>query len=132
MHRRPRRGRKVVAAPSLARSSSPYSPAIQAGGRLFVAGMVGRGADGYALGDAKAQTRQTLLNIEATLKAAGMDFDDIVSAMVYVSDIRYYQAMNEVYREMMPNPPPARATVGAQLMSPDALVEIMVTAVEQE
>ena len=57
-----------------------------------------------------------------------MSFDDVVNVMVYVSDIRYFQAMNEVYASMMPKPPPARATVGTQLMSPDALVEIMVQA----
>jgi 2-iminobutanoate/2-iminopropanoate deaminase len=123
--------RRVVSATD-ARSSSPFSPALQVGERLFVSGMVGRGPNGYAPGDASAQTRQTLENIRATLAAADMDFDDIVNVMVYVSDIRYFQAMNEVYREMMPTPPPARATVGAPLMSPDALVEIMVLAVKNE
>jgi 2-iminobutanoate/2-iminopropanoate deaminase len=48
--------------------------------------------------------------------------------LVYVSDIRFYNDMNEVYREMMPSPPPARATVGAQLVSPEALVEIVMLA----
>ena len=76
----------------------------------------------------KAQTRQALENIRATLEAAGLGFDDVVDALVFVSDIRHYQAMNEVYQEMMPSPPPARATVGVPLMSPDALVEIQVLA----
>ena len=120
--------RKVVVAEGARRSSSPFSPAIQVGDRLYLAGFVGRGADGYAKGDVKAQMRQALSNIRATLKAAGMTFDNVVDVMVYVSDIRSYQAMNEVYAEMMPDPPPARATVGAQLMSADALVEIMMTA----
>jgi 2-iminobutanoate/2-iminopropanoate deaminase len=120
--------RKVVVAEGATRSSSPFSPAIQVGNRLFLAGFVGRGPDGYAAGDVKAQTRQTLANLEATLAAAGMDLTNVVDATVYLSDIRYYQAMNEVYREIMPTPPPARATIGAQLMSPDALVEIMMLA----
>lgn len=111
-------------------STSPISPAILASGRLFTSGMVGRGASGYAKGDIKAQTRQTLSNLKAALAQAEMDFDDVVNVMVYVSDIRHFQAMNEVYRELMPSPPPARATVGVQLMTPDALVEIMMTAVK--
>ena len=85
--------------------------------------MVGRGPDGFAPGDVAAQTRQTLLSLEATLKAAGMSFDDVVNATVYLSDIRSYQAMNEVYGSTLPKPPPARATVGSPLMSPAALVE---------
>jgi 2-iminobutanoate/2-iminopropanoate deaminase len=120
--------RKVVVAEGASRSSSPFSPAIQVGDRLYLAGFVGRGPDGFAAGDVKAQTKQTLANLEATLKAAGMDFTNVVDAMVYLSDIRHYQAMNEVYREILPTPPPARATVGSQLMSPDALVEIMMVA----
>ena len=72
----------------------------------------------------------TLANIEATLAAAGMDFSNVVDAMVYISDIRYYQDMNEVYAEIVPSPKPSRATVGAELMSPDALVEIMMVAVK--
>lgn len=120
--------RRVVSASGQTRSSSPLSPAIEAGGRLFLSGMVGRGPDGYAPGDVTAQTRQTLENIRATLEAAGLGFDDVVNVLVFVSDMRYYQAMNEVYRELMPSPPPARATVGVPLMSPDALVEIQMLA----
>lgn len=120
--------RKVVAPAGAAPGSSPLSPAIQAGGRLYLSGMTGRGPSGYAPGDLKAQARQTLENLRATLKAAGMDFDDVIDVQVYLSDIRFYQAMNEVYREMMPAPLPARATVGSPLMTPDALIEIIMLA----
>ena len=110
------------------RSTSPISPGIEAGGRVFLSGMVGRGDDGYAPGDVEAQTRQTFENIRRTLAAADLDFDDVVNVMVYVSDIRYFNAMNEVYASFMPTPPPSRATVGVELMTPDALVEIMMVA----
>jgi len=118
--------RRVV---SESTSTSPFSPAVMVSDRLFLAGMVGRGPSGFAKGDVAAQTRQTLENIRDALAAAEMDFDDVVNVMVYVSDIRYFGAMNEIYKEFLPSPPPARATVGVQLMSPDALVEIMMTAV---
>lgn len=122
--------RKIVSASGASSSSSPLSPAIEAGGRLFLSGMTGRGPDGYPKGDVKAQTRQSLASLLATLKAGGMSFDDVVDVLVFVSDIRAYAEMNEVYREMVGSPPPARATVGAQLMSPDALVEIVMLAVK--
>jgi 2-iminobutanoate/2-iminopropanoate deaminase len=121
--------RKVVAPAGATPSSAPLSPAIDAGGRLFLSGMLGRGPNGYSA-DAKEQTRLTLGNLRAALNAAGLDFDDVVDTMVYLSDIRYYDAMNEVYREMVGSPPPARATVGSQLMAPEALVEIIMLAVK--
>jgi enamine deaminase RidA (YjgF/YER057c/UK114 family) len=52
----------------------------------------------------------------------------VVDVTVYLSDVRYFGLMNEVYRNVVPRDFPARTTVGAQLMSPDALVEIMLTA----
>ncbi len=103
------------------------SPAIQVGDRLFLSGMVGRGPDGYPPGVSE-QTEIVLERLAATLKAAGMSFRDVRDATVFLSDIRYYAAMNEVYARVVGSPPPARATVGLQLMSPSALVEIQMTA----
>ena len=120
--------RTVVVAKGAKRSSSPFSPAIQVGDRLYLSGFVGRGPDGYKMGDVQAQTRQALANLKATLAAARMDFSNIVNTTVFLSDIRHFQAMNDVYREFFPAAPPARATVGTQLMSADALVEIAMVA----
>jgi 2-iminobutanoate/2-iminopropanoate deaminase len=119
--------RRAVAPAGAAPSTVPLSPAIEAGGRLFVSGMLGRGPNGYSA-DVKEQTRLTLMNLKAALNAAGLDFKDVVEAMVYLSDIRNFQAMNEVYREVVGSPFPVRATVGAQLMAPEALVEIVMLA----
>ena len=119
--------RKVVKAEGQPPSTRPFSPAIQADGRLYLAGMVGRGADGFPP-DVEQQTRLTLENLANTLKAAGLSFDDVVNATVYLSDARYYSAMNTVYREMVGKAPPARATIGMPLMSAQAWVEIQMTA----
>jgi len=120
--------RRVVAPPGGGAGDRPFSPAIQVGDRLFLAGMVGRGEDGYPPSVAE-QTRLTLKNLRATLHAAGMDFADVATATVFLADIRHYAAMNEAYRDLVGTPPPARATVGTRLMSPEALVEIQMTAV---
>ena len=98
-------------------------------GRLYLAGMVGRAKTGWADG-IEAQTRQTLENLRAVLTRAGLEFGHVVEANVYLSDIRYYGPMNQVYKTVFPGAPPARATFGSVLMSPDALVEIMMTVHE--
>ena len=104
------------------------SPAIRIGDRLFLSGMVGRNAEGaFPLG-VTAQTQVVLDNLKATLAAADMTFDDVTDATVYLSDIRFYDAMNAVYAKTLGRPAPARATVGTVLMSPDALVEIQMHA----
>ncbi len=120
--------RRVVIAEGATRSRSPLSPAIQVGSRLYLSGMTGRGADGYAPGDVEGQTRQALDNLRATLHAAGMDFTDVREAVVYVTDIRTAETVSDVYREVMGNAAPPTTTVGTPLMSPAALVEIMMTA----
>lgn len=119
--------RKVVLAAGTSPPDRPFSPSIHAGGRLFLAGMVGRGDDGYPEG-VETQTRVALDRAKAVLDAAGLGWRDAVSVRVFLADVRYYDAMNRVYKEILGTPPPARATVGTPLASPEALVEIEVTA----
>ena len=119
--------KRVVTVPGAPRSKSPFSPGIQSGQHLYLAGMVGRGPEGWA-GDIRSQVRQTLENLRATLAQEGLDFRHVVEANVYLADARHYSAMNEVYRELLPAPPPARSTVATRLMGPEALVEIMMVA----
>lgn len=119
--------RKVIRAAGTQPSPRPLSPAIEAGDRLYLSGMVGRRDGAYPEG-IKNQARVTFERLRSTLQAAGMSFRDVESVTVFLTDVRHYQQMNEIYKEIMPSPPPARATVGTQLMSPDALIEIQMVA----
>ena len=104
------------------------SPSIEVVDRLFLSGMVGRNAEGVFPPDVAQQTQVVLDNLAATLKSAGLTFDDVTDARVFLTDIRHYAAMNEVYAAAVGKPAPARATVGTVLMTPDALVEIQMNA----
>jgi aminoacrylate peracid reductase len=104
------------------------SPAIRAGNRVYVSGMLG--STDATKGDAGGQTRETLARIGRTLEAAGCAPDDVVDGVVYLTELKNYAAMNGAYREFFQKSFPARATVQAGLVAPDALVEIMVTAVK--
>ncbi len=119
-------GRRAVVAGGGPPPTGPFSPAIQVGDRLFLAGMLGRGPDGYAPGDARAQTRQALENILQTLEAGGLSFDNVVDVAVWITDIRTARAVEQIVRETVPDRPVT--VVGSGLMSTAGLVEIMMTA----
>jgi 2-iminobutanoate/2-iminopropanoate deaminase len=105
----------------------PFSPAVKAGGFIYVAGTIGPPAGGtLAKGDIKAQTRQTLDNIAATLKAGGASLANAASMMVYLRNASDFAAMNEVYSTYFQKDPPARTTVVVTqpLANADGLIEI--------
>ena len=107
----------------------PFSAAVKAGGLIYVAGTLGTDPRGQVAGDIKAQTKQTLDNISATLQKAGSSLANAASVMVYLKAQSDFAAMNEVYRTYWPKDPPARTTVVATLVRPEALVEISMVAV---
>ena len=110
----------------------PFSPAVKAGGLIYVAGSLATDAQGQVIkGDIKAQTRQVLENHAATLKAAGSSLANAASVMVYLRSASDFAGMNEVYRTYWPKDPPTRTTVVVPqpLANADGLVEIAVVAV---
>ena len=112
--------------------SLPFSPAVKAGGLIYVAGTLGTNASGaIAKGDVKAQTKQTLDNIAATLKAAGSSVANATSVLVYLRNAGDFAAMNEVYSTYWTKDPPARTTVVVPqpLANADGLIEIAMVAV---
>jgi 2-iminobutanoate/2-iminopropanoate deaminase len=85
-----------------------------------------------ASGGIAAETKAALENIEKVLKAAGFQRSDIVSVTVYLADVHEFGDMNKVYREFMPDPKPARATVQAAALVNNARIEISAIAVKQK
>lgn len=109
----------------------PFSPAVKAGGLIYVAGTLGTGSSGQiAKGDIRAQTKQALDNLSATLKAAGSSLANVASVMIYLRNASDFAAMNEVYAAQFPKGPPARTTVVVTqpLANADGLIEISMVA----
>lgn len=123
--------KRVVTSAKVPRPAAPYSPAILHGKTCYVAGLVSLDAAGAVVGrnDIKAQTRQVLENMASLLKEAGGDLSHVVKTTVYLTSFANYAGMNEVYKSHFPSDPPARATVRADLVNPDFLVEIDAIAV---
>ncbi len=116
--------RKVVKSKKAPQPRGPYSPAIVAGGFVFVAGQaaINPKTNELELGSVQSETRRTLENIKAILESAGSSMKDVVRVGVFLSDMKNFAAMNKVYAEFFPKAPPARTTVGVSM--PKIKVEI--------
>ena len=73
-----------------------------------------------------------LENIQKVLKAAGFELKDVVNVTVFLADIHEFGDMNKVYKNVMPDPKPARATIQAAALVNNARVEISAIAVKQK
>jgi 2-iminobutanoate/2-iminopropanoate deaminase len=93
-----------------------YSPGIVAEGRFVYVSGQGPTRDGVVVGETTAeQTRAVLQNLAAVLAEAGASLADVVKCGVFLANIADFDDMNAVYAEMLPQPLPARTTVGAAL-----------------
>jgi 2-iminobutanoate/2-iminopropanoate deaminase len=105
---------------------APYSQAIKANGFVFVAGQLGfePGQTEVVGPGIKAQTEQTIDNLEAILTEAGSSLDRIVKTTVFLASLSDFQGMNEVYAGRIGATPPARSTIEVGTLPSGALIEI--------
>jgi enamine deaminase RidA (YjgF/YER057c/UK114 family) len=108
------------------RANPNLSPAIGAGPRLFLSGMLGVVQGGA--GDLASQTTETLNRLQRTMAPAGFGWPHVVDSVVYVTDISSSAAVLDALRVRAGGHLPAGTLVCTGLMSPDASVEIMLTA----
>ncbi|HEY1213015.1 MAG TPA: RidA family protein [Bryobacteraceae bacterium] len=110
----------------------PFSEGYVAGNTLYVAGQQGPDSNGKVTGlDISKQTENTIAAIEKIVKKAGFQMTDIKSVTVYIADLNDVPKMNEVYKRLMPNPKPARATVQVAGLIGGAKIEISAIAVKK-
>jgi enamine deaminase RidA (YjgF/YER057c/UK114 family) len=101
------------------------SQAVKHGNMVYLAGQVAANP----VPSVAKQTKQILSQIDKLLKAAGTSKKNLITTNIWLSDIRSFAEMNEVWDAWVsPGNTPARATVQAALARPELLVEIAVTA----
>lgn len=124
--------RQVIYSASAPEPIGPYSQAIKAGNLVFVSGQIAldRATGTFVNANIKEETVQVMKNIEAVLKAAGLDFSNIVKTTIFLKNMGDFPKVNEVYGSYFKAQPPARETVEVSRLPKDANVEISVTAIQ--
>jgi len=123
--------RRIRLAGQLAEPLGHYTDGVEAGGFLYVAGMLPLDANGdlVGAGDVVRQAEQVLDNVGAVLRAAGTTFDDVVRVGVYLLNMADRPTVNTVRRRYFGDARPAATAVEVSALAiPDALVEIEAVA----
>ncbi len=126
-------GKRVPAGAKQHVTAGPYSPVleIQADRLIVISGQVALDLDGNTTGTTiEEQTQVTLENCRRQLASAGCTFADVFKVNAYMANLDDWGKFNATYSAMMPEPRPARTTIGAKLLE-DFLIEIEMWAVKQ-
>ena len=104
----------------------PYSQAIRANGFVFLSGQIPLDPKTQQVieGDVSAQTERVLENLKAVVEAAGSSLERVVKTTVFLTDMREFAEMNEVYSRYFAAHKPARSTVEVSRLPKNVRVEI--------
>jgi 2-iminobutanoate/2-iminopropanoate deaminase len=123
--------KKIILSKNAPAPIGPYSQAVEANGFLFCSGQIPLDTAGNVVtGDVKVQTEQVMKNIEAVLSAAGIGFKNIIKTNIFLTDMKDFAMVNEIYGRFFPENPPARSTVAVAGLPKGVQVEIEVTALK--
>jgi len=124
--------KKVISTENAPQAVGPYSQAVWANDLLFISGQipVNPQTGKFVSDDVKEQTKQVFKNIGAILQKAGLGYENIVKATVFLADMNDFAAMNEVYASFFSKDFPARAAFQVVKLPLGAKVEIEAIAVK--
>ena len=108
----------------------PYNQAVKADKTLFVSGQIPLMAETMELVDTgiEDETHQVFKNIRAILQQAGYEFEDVVKASIFLSDMKDFATVNEIYAQYFTSNQPARECVAVKTLPKNVNVEISVIA----
>lgn len=123
---------KVIATKAAPAAIGPYSQARLVGSTLYASGQLGIDPETgeFVPGGVKEQTEQVFRNIRAILAEAGMQMGDVVKTTCFLSDMKDFAEMNEVYARQFEGEFPARSAVAVCTLPKNGLIEIEVLAIK--
>lgn len=120
---------KLISTAAAPAAIGPYSQAVQVGQFLYTSGQIALDVQGNIVaGGIREQTHQVFRNLQAVLAEAGMEFQDVVKATVFIKDMNQFSELNEIYASYFGTHKPARSTVEVARLPKDVLVEIELIA----
>ncbi|MFT2703813.1 RidA family protein [Helicobacter pylori] len=124
--------KEVIHSTLAPKAIGPYSQAIATNDLIFISGQLGIDAStGEFKGtDIHSQTTQSMENIKAILKEAGLGMDSVVKTTILLKSLDDFSVVNEIYGSYFKEPYPARATFQVAKLPKDALVEIEAIAIK--
>jgi 2-iminobutanoate/2-iminopropanoate deaminase len=122
---------RCIASAAAPAAIGPYSPAVEAGGMVFVSGQLGiEPVTGAPESGVQLQTERAIRNINSLLAAAGLDLGHVVKTTIFLTNMSDFAVVNEVYASHFKKPYPARSTIQVTELPKNALVEIEAIAVK--
>lgn len=124
--------KKIITTDKAPAPIGPYNQAILVNDTLYISGQIGLIPHSMELieGDLKAETQQVMENLKAILKAADMDFHQVVKSSIFLSDMNKFSLVNEVYgRYFEQQTAPTRETVEVANLPKFVRVEISMIAI---
>tara|TARA_B110000459_G_scaffold8438_2_gene8770 strand:- start:6296 stop:6670 length:375 start_codon:yes stop_codon:yes gene_type:complete len=122
--------KKVITTNKSPQAIGPYSQAILSNKTLYISGQIGLNTDGVLINkNIEEETIQVLRNIKEILKAADMNFSNVVKTTIFLKNFNDYSAVNIIYAKYFKNHLPAREAVEVSRLPKDVNIEISSIAV---
>ena len=124
--------KEIITTKNAPQAIGPYSQAVLANGILFSSGQIAINpqTNQLVLDNIESETNQVMKNLKAVLKAANMDFSDVVKCTIFLKDMNQYSSINEVYQKYFKQNPPAREAVQVSELPKSVNIEISAIAVK--
>jgi 2-iminobutanoate/2-iminopropanoate deaminase len=124
--------RQAIATGKAPEAIGPYSQGVSTGRMIYSSGQLPVNIEtGYLeTEDIRAATKYSLENCRAVIEEGGISFDDVIKTTVFMTDLKDFTAMNEVYASFFQNTPPARSCVQVAALPRGAKIEIEVIAIQ--
>jgi 2-iminobutanoate/2-iminopropanoate deaminase len=121
--------KKIISTTQAPAAIGPYSQAVQTGNLVFTSGQLGMDpVSGELAAGVEAQAHQAFKNLEAILVAAGGSLASVVKFTLFLTDLSDFAKVNEIMAQYVPQPYPARSTVGVASLPKGGLFEVEAVA----